>query len=160
MLVCRRGVHLVLASIMAFTRKQVACAAQRDAERDSRLLQRSRPSGRMARSCIDCVNLALRRKSRHGKLRPGVPGLSLGVFPRGCQTQLDSSLNTAVLDLDRSRWYNCPLLQLRPASQGSSPRVTRENALVDHAQISPVDNLARLCHFSRSSRCFPSAACL
>jgi hypothetical protein len=70
----------------------------------------------------------------------GVHSLWLGGFPRGFQAQVGSSLNTAVLDLDSRRWYNCPFLKLQPASQGSLPRVARQKA--------PVENLARLCHLS------------
>lgn len=45
-----RGAHLVLASIMVFTRNEVACVIPR-------LLQHFQPSGRMPCICIDCVFL-------------------------------------------------------------------------------------------------------
>lgn len=68
-----------------------------------------------------------------------VSSLCLGVFPRGFQTQVYSSPKTVALDLGKNIWYNCPLLQLQPASKGGFPRVTRHTT---------GRNLARLCHLS------------
>lgn len=52
-------------------------------------------------------------------------------FLRCFQNQGGSSPRTAASKLGMTRWYSCPLLLLQTASQGSFPRVTRENTPAD-----------------------------